>query len=131
MKAWKTAAIFEEYMWQLDRKFEATGRSVLFFIDNCPSRGDIQNLQAIKLEFLPPYMTLLSQLTDQGIILHTRKIYRYNLLKQMFLCYGNNATNRLSAICVIVHVWRPPCLASLNATAARLGCCAWLTMLKT
>lgn len=108
-KAWMTAAILEEYVRQLDRKFAAAGRNVLFVIDNCPAHGDIQNLQAIKLVFLPPNTTSLSQPMDQGVILHTRKIYRYNLLKRMLLCYDNGkeyAIDLLGAIWLIVHAWR-------------------------
>lgn len=104
-----TAALFEEYVRHLDRKFAAAGRSVLFVVDNCPAHGDIQNLQAIRLVFLPPNTTSLSQPMDQGVIHHTRKIYRYNLLKRMLLCYDNGKEyniDLLGGICLILHAWR-------------------------
>lgn len=93
-KAWMTAAIFEEYVRLFDWKFAAGGRKVLFVIDNCPAQGDIRNLQAIKIVFLPANRTSISQPMDQGVILQTRKIYRYHLLKRILLCYDNGKQTR-------------------------------------
>lgn len=108
-KAWMTGAIFEEYVRQLDRKFAATGRNVLFVVDNCPAHGDIPHLQAIRMVFLPPNTTSISQPMDQGVIHHTRKIYRYHLLKRMLLCYDNGkeySIDLLGAICLMVYAWK-------------------------
>ncbi|KAH7977946.1 hypothetical protein HPB49_004029 [Dermacentor silvarum] len=46
-RAWMTAAIFEDYVRLLDRRFDTKNRQVLFIIDKCPSHGNIDNLKAI------------------------------------------------------------------------------------
>nr|XP_050025118.1 tigger transposable element-derived protein 4-like [Dermacentor andersoni] len=46
---------------------------------------------------------------DQGVIQHTRKIYRHHLLERMLLCFDNGkeySIDLLGATCVIVHAWR-------------------------
>lgn len=47
------------------QKYVTEARNVLFIADNCLSRA---NLRAIKLMFLPPNTTAISQPMDQGII---------------------------------------------------------------
>lgn len=108
-KAWMTAAIFEEYVRFLDRKFASKGRKVLFVIDNCPAHGDIRNLEAVKIVFLPANTTAISQPMDQGVILQTRKIYRHHLLKRVLLCYDSGKQyhiDLLGAICLIAFAWK-------------------------
>ncbi|KAK8782073.1 hypothetical protein V5799_016583 [Amblyomma americanum] len=108
-KAWMTAALFEEYVRHLDRKFAAAGRKVVFVVDNCPAHADIQNLTAVRLVFQPPNVTAVSQPMDQGIILQARKIYRCHLLKRILLCYDNGkqySLDLLGAICLIVYAWK-------------------------
>nr|XP_054932244.1 tigger transposable element-derived protein 4-like [Dermacentor andersoni] len=108
-KAWVTGAIFEDYVWQLDRKFAATDRNVLFIVDNCLAHGDIPHLKAIRMVFNPLNTTSILQPMDQGVIHHTRKIYCHHLLKLMVLCYDNGkecSIDFLGAICHIVYPWK-------------------------
>ena len=51
--------LFEE--WVLDRKFLSEGRNVALVIDNCLVHPHIENLKAIKLFFLPPNTTSITQ----------------------------------------------------------------------
>ena len=71
--AWMTAALFEEHVRALDRKMAKDGRKVLFVVDNCPGHGKIDNLAAVRLEFLPANMTSVLQPMDQGVIEMARK----------------------------------------------------------
>ncbi|KAK8758167.1 hypothetical protein V5799_004198 [Amblyomma americanum] len=86
-RAWMTAAIFEDYVRLMDRRFRAKNRQLLFVIDNCPSHGKIDNLTAITVEFLPAKTTAVLQPMDQGIIETTRKLYRKALLQRMRAAY--------------------------------------------
>ncbi|XP_070395519.1 tigger transposable element-derived protein 4-like [Dermacentor albipictus] len=108
-KAWMTAALFEEYVRHLDRKFAAAGRKVVFVADNCPAHVDIQNLTAVRLVFLPPNVTAILRPMDQGVILQARKIYCCYLPKRNLLCYDNGkqySVDLLGAICLIKYAWK-------------------------
>ena len=60
-KRWMDGMLFEEWVRELDRKFLSEGRNVALVIDNCPAHPHIENLKAIKLFFLPPNTTSISQ----------------------------------------------------------------------
>ncbi|KAH9361993.1 hypothetical protein HPB48_014932 [Haemaphysalis longicornis] len=52
---------FEEYVRAIDNKMAKKNRKVLFIVDNCPGHGKIENLEAVKVEFLPANMTSVLQ----------------------------------------------------------------------
>lgn len=55
------AVTFEENVTRfMDRKLSAKGHHVAFVVDDCSTRGAIQNLQTIKIVFLPPNTTAVS-----------------------------------------------------------------------
>ena len=60
--------LFEEWLHELDRKFEMQGRKVVMIVDNCPAHPEVSGLKAINLEFLPPNMTSYTQLMGQGVV---------------------------------------------------------------
>ena len=64
-KSWMDGILFEEWVRELDRKLLSEGIEV---IDNCPAHPHIENLKAIKLFFLPPNTTYITQPMDQGVI---------------------------------------------------------------
>ena len=53
-KSWLDSDLFEEWVRELDRKFEQQNRKVVLIIDNCPAHPAIGGLKAIQLCFLPP-----------------------------------------------------------------------------
>ena len=67
-KAWMDGTLFEEWLRELDRKFEMHGRKIVMIVDNCPAHPDVSGLNAIKLQFLPPNTTSCTQPMDQGVI---------------------------------------------------------------
>lgn len=73
--------LFEEYVRFLDRRFAAKKRKVLVVLDNVSSHVEVTNLTAIKLVFLAPNTTALSQPLDKGVIQVVKQLYRKNLLR--------------------------------------------------
>ncbi|XP_064464294.1 uncharacterized protein LOC135375542 [Ornithodoros turicata] len=104
-KARVTSALIEQYIRVMDRKFSAKGRCVVFTVNNCSTHGAIQNLQAIRIVFLPPNTTSISLPMDQGVILQTGKIYSSHVLRRMLLCY-ENGKDLLGAISLMAYSWK-------------------------
>ena len=67
-KAWMDGTLFEEWLHELDRKFEMQGRKVVMIVNNCPAYPEVSGLKAISLQFLPPNNISCTQLMDQGAI---------------------------------------------------------------
>ena len=67
-KAWMDGTLFQEWLHELDRKFEMQGRKVAMVVDDCPAHPDVSGLKAINLQFLPPNTTFCTQLMDHGVI---------------------------------------------------------------
>ena len=55
-------------MRDVNKKFQAEGRKVALIIDSCPTHPVIENLSHIKLVFLQPNTTSVSQPMDQDVI---------------------------------------------------------------
>ena len=56
-KAWMDGTLFEEWLRELDRKFDMQGRKIVLVVNDCPAHPDISGLKAINLQFLPPNTT--------------------------------------------------------------------------
>ena len=65
-KAWMDGTLFEEWLHELDRKFEMQERKVFMIVDNCPAHPEVSGLKAINLQFLQPSTTSCTQPMDQG-----------------------------------------------------------------
>ncbi|XP_039960277.1 tigger transposable element-derived protein 6-like [Bactrocera tryoni] len=79
-----TGQIFEEWVLNLDKRFQSTGRKILLFIDNCPAHPkDVESkLKAIELAFFPPNKTSKLQPLDQGVIQNLKILYRTRIVKE-------------------------------------------------
>ena len=98
-KSWMDGVLFEEWVTEMDRKFAAEGRKIALIIDNCPAHPEIENLKAIKLFFLPPNTTSLTQPMDQGVIRSLKAIYRKNVVRKIIQCVeGNKSLPKISLI---------------------------------
>ena len=62
------SVLFEEWVRDVNKRFQAEGRKVTLIIENCPAHPTIENLSHKKLVFLPPNTTSVSLLIDQGIM---------------------------------------------------------------
>lgn len=70
----------------MNRKFAKQKRKVAMVLDNCPSHPHIiPGLKAIKMIFLPPNTTSVTQPMDQDIIANIKHYYRSALLQQRLL----------------------------------------------
>ena len=82
-KSWMDSALFEEWVHELDGKFLRENRKIALIIDNCPAHPTIGNLSNVRLIFLPPNTTSVSQPTDQGVIKCLKAHYRRRLVRLM------------------------------------------------
>ena len=82
-KSWMDSALFEEWVRELDVKFEKQNRKIALIIDNCPAHPTIADLSNVKLIFLPPNTTSVSQPMDQGVIRCLKAFYRRRLVNIM------------------------------------------------
>lgn len=108
-KAWITQSLFERYIRKLDRKFARQNRKVIFFVDNCGAHGSVPNLEAIRLEFLPPNTTSVLQPMDQGVIRNIKAHYRARLLSRTVLCLDSGKVYKvdlLAAIHMLADAWK-------------------------
>ena len=63
------SVLFDDWARDVNKKFQAKGRKVAFIIDTNPAHSIIENLSHVKLVFLPPNTTSVSQPMDQGVII--------------------------------------------------------------
>ena len=75
--------LFEEWIRELDVKFQKENRKIALIIDNCPAHPTIADLSNVKLIFLSPNTTLVSQPMDQGVIKCLKAFYRRRLVNLM------------------------------------------------
>ena len=85
-KSWMDSTLFEQWVRELDVKFLKEKRKVVLIIDNCPAHPTICNLTNVKLIFLPPNTTSVSQPMDQGVIRCLKTHYRRRLVRRMLQC---------------------------------------------
>ncbi|CAG5006804.1 unnamed protein product [Parnassius apollo] len=108
-KAWMTSEIFEKVLRKWDSQLRGNKKKIILFIDNCPTRPQIQNLTNIKLAFLPPNTTSIIQPIDQGIIKTLKGHYRKLLVEKMVKDIEKStipfAVNFLDAIEMITTAW--------------------------
>ena len=82
-KSWMTSAVFEDYVKKLDVEMTREKRKILLVVDNCPAHPVVENLQSVRLIFLPPNTTSHTQPMDAGVIRCFKAHYRKLLLMKM------------------------------------------------
>ena len=81
-KSWMDRSLFE-WVREINAMFLEQGRKIVLIIDNCPAHPDVDGLSNVKLIFLPPNTTSVSQPMDQGVIRCLKAIYRRKLVNMM------------------------------------------------
>ena len=52
-------------------------------VDNCPTHPHVKGLKSVKLVFLPPNTTIVTQPMDQGVIRNLKLHYRKLVIKKI------------------------------------------------
>jgi len=77
-KAWMTASIMEDWLKSFNLKMKVQNRKVLLFLDNATCHPHV-GLSNVRLIFLPPNTTSITQPMDQGVIRTFKAWYRKSL----------------------------------------------------
>ena len=80
-ESWMSSFLFDEWVKELDRKFEKKHRKIVLIVDNCTAHPIIDGLKSIELVFLPPNTTSKTQAMDQGVIRSLKAKYCRNIIK--------------------------------------------------
>ena len=108
-KSWMDGVLFEEWIRELDSKFEREGRKVVLIVDNCPAHPRVKDLKAINLVFLPPSTTSKTQPMDQGVIRALKAHYRSKAVQMYITAIENNRPipniSILVAMDMLVAAW--------------------------
>ncbi len=108
-KSWMDGLLFEDWVREIDRKFEADKRKVVLIVDNCPAHPQIGDLKAINLVFLPPNTTSHTQPMDQGVIHSLKAKYRHLVVQKYItsleLKEGIPKISILNAMDMLVSAW--------------------------
>lgn len=86
-----TSSIFENYVTDLDRKMTKEKRKIALLLDNCTAHPQVDNLQSVKLVYLPPNTTSKTQPLDAGIIRCMKAIYRKELARLRLVAFDTNS----------------------------------------
>lgn len=108
-RAWMTSEVFNNYVRKWDEELTRKKRKIILLIDNCPAHPKIENLNSIKLVFMPPNTSSKLQPMDQGIIHSLKSHYRQALLVKII--QGMDAATPfkpsiLDAINLIHRAWQ-------------------------
>jgi hypothetical protein len=122
-KAWMTREIMMEWLEQLDRKMICQSRKVLLFLDNAASHPDFK-LQNVKIVFLPPNVTSVSQPLDQGVIQNFKIKYRQLVMmhivsqldrKGVTLQTLTKELNVFQAVTWITNAWKQVTVSTIHS----------------
>ena len=75
--------LFDEWVKELDRKFENENYKIVLIVDICPAHPIVDGLKATELVFLPPNTTSKTQPMDQGVIRSLKANYRRKIIKRL------------------------------------------------
>ena len=82
-KSWMSSFLFDEWVKELDRKFEKENRRIVLIVDNCPAHPRVDGLKATELVFLSPNAISKTQPLDQGMIRSLKPKNRRKIIKRL------------------------------------------------
>lgn len=74
------SVFFEEWIRELDSKFEREGRKIVFIVDNCLVYLYVKDFKVINLVFLSFSIIFKIQFMDQGVIRVFKVYYRLKVV---------------------------------------------------
>ena len=112
-KAWMTGDIYQDWLWQWDRKLGARNRKIVLLQDNFSGHIIPNGLQNIRVANFEPNLTAHIQPMDQGIIRCFKAHYRAMFIQRAIDLYdgGTDAAkiykiNQLEAMWLADLAWR-------------------------
>lgn len=109
-KAWMNSDIFQEWIQEFEQRMAKQNRNVLMLMDNFAGHmvEDLQ-LEHVRVMFLPPNTTSISQPLDMGVISNFKHFYKRSLVNHYFaqIQAGHeiNEIDVLQAIRFAVQAW--------------------------
>lgn len=107
-KSWMTASIFEKYVRKLDSIMFHAGRKICLVLDNCSAHPKLNNLNNVKLFYLPPNTTARTQPMDAGIIHCLKSYYRTEIARLRLVAYETKSDfniDLLTALRLLKKSW--------------------------
>ena len=108
-KSWISFELFEEWVKEIDRNFDAQKRKISLIIDNCPAHPDVPALDCVELIFLSLNTTSITQTMDQGVIRSLKAEYCSIPVKRQIdaLEKGNQLPkfSILTALALLTKAW--------------------------
>ena len=83
-RAWMTSEKFEKWLMKVNNSMRVEGRKIAMILDNFSGHPNL-TLSHVKLFFLPPNTTSMSQPMDAGIIKNLKHHYRRFLIRKRLL----------------------------------------------
>lgn len=102
MKNWLSSVLFEECIQDINQRFGVKKRKIALVIDNCKAHPHVENLEWVKLVFLPPSTTSVTQRMDQRIIHDLKKKYWSLVVRQLI------SSLEKKLLCWLSKVWMTP-----------------------
>ena len=107
-KAWMTSDLITEWLENFKRTMRSKKRKVLLLLDNATSHKVLEDLQNVRVHFLPPNMTSHLQPSDAGIIRNFKFYYRKGLTKHFLRAIEDDkpmSINLREALRLIKDAW--------------------------
>ena len=74
---------FDEWVKELDKKFEKENRKVVLIVDNCPAHPFIEGLKAVELVSFRPNATSKTQPMNQSVIRSLKAKYHRKIIQRL------------------------------------------------
>ena len=83
--AWMTGDLFTDWLRDFNRDMRLKNRKIVLVIDNCRAHPTVEDLSNIRIVWLPPNTTSITQPMDQGIIQNLKTFYRKRFVQDGML----------------------------------------------
>jgi hypothetical protein len=108
-----TSDLLESELRLWDRQSQLQNRKILLFVDSCPAHPELDNLQNIKLVFLPANTMSVLQPMDQGVIRSLKCHFHKLILLRMIECIDKKQEHTVT----LLHaIW---CVDKLGGVSLR------------
>ena len=108
-ESWMSSFLFDEWVKELDRKFEKENHRIVLIVDNCPAHPTVDGLKTIELVFLPTNTTSKTQPIGQGVIRSLKAKYHRKIIKRLIRAVDMKKklpqTSILDAMQFLQHAW--------------------------